>query len=140
MKRAGLVWIVTGVLIGVLIVALVLIPEAIVAFSAIFLVGVLIGFAVTTWLSIVQIIVPNEMQGRYFGIDQLGSLGVIPVGQIIGGLAIAAFGISWTYGIAGAGIVLTTLPFLASADLRKLGYSKPQERQTVASQAPAGSP
>ena len=110
--------------------ALVLIPEPIVAFSAIFLVGVFIGFAVTTWLSIVQIIVPNEMQGRYFGIDQLGSLAVIPVGQIIGGLAIAAFGISWTYGIAGGGIVLTTLPFLASADLRKLGYSKAQERRT----------
>ncbi len=129
-KRAGLVWILTGVLIGILIVALVLIPEPIVAFSAIFLVGVFIGFAVTTWLSIVQIIVPNEMQGRYFGIDQLGSLAVIPVGQIIGGLAIAAFGISWTYGIAGGGIVLTTLPFLASADLRKLGYSKAQERRT----------
>jgi hypothetical protein len=81
------------------------------------------GFAVTTWLSIVQIIVPNEMQGRYFGIDQLGSFAVIPVGQIVGGLAIAAVGLSWSYGIAGGAILISSLAFWGFADLRKLGYS-----------------
>jgi MFS family permease len=123
-RRAGLAWTIAGVVGGILLLVLVLVPTELVAFSAIFLFGVASGFAVTTWLSIVQIIVPNEMQGRYFGIDQLGSFAVIPVGQIVGGLAIAALGLSWSYGIAGGAILLSSLAFWGFADLRRLGYSE----------------
>jgi MFS family permease len=122
-RRAGLAWTIAGVVGGILLLLLTLVPDVSVALSAIFLFGVAMGFAVTTWLSIVQIIVPNEMQGRYFGIDQLGSFAVIPVGQIVGGLAIAALGLSWSYGIAGGGILLSSLAFWGFSDLRKLGYS-----------------
>jgi hypothetical protein len=63
------------------------------------------------------------MQGRYFGIDQLGSFAILPVGQILCGLAIAAFGLSWSFGIAGAGFIVVSLAFLVFPDLRNLGYS-----------------
>jgi MFS transporter, DHA3 family, macrolide efflux protein len=124
-RRAGLAWTVAGVVGGILLLVLILVPVTLVAFAAIFVFGVATGFAVTTWLSMVQIIVPNEMQGRYFGIDQLVSFAVIPVGQIVDGLTIAAFGLSWSYGIAGGGILLSSLAFWGFADLRRLGYSKP---------------
>jgi hypothetical protein len=105
------------------LIVLVLIPVPLVAYSTIFLFGLFLGFATTTWLSAVQILVPNEMQGRYFGIDQLGSFAILPVGQILGGLAIAAFGLPWSFGIAGAGFILVSIGFLVFPDLRNLGYS-----------------
>ena len=46
--------------------------------------GFILGYGNAAWLSFVQLAVPREMQGRYFGVDQLGSLGVIPVGQVAG--------------------------------------------------------
>jgi MFS family permease len=131
-RRAGLTWTIAGVVGGILLLVLVLVPDTLVAFSAIFIFGVFMGFAATTWVSIVQIIVPNEMQGRYFGIDQLGSFAVIPVGQIVGGLAIAALGLSWSYGIASGGILISSLAFWGFADLRKLGFTAdPKEPQAA---------
>jgi MFS family permease len=121
-RWAGLAWLISGVASGLVLLVLVFFPTATAAFSAAFVFGVLLGFAVTSWLSIVQSIVPNEMQGRYFGIDQLGSFAVLPVGQILGGLTIAAFGLSWNYGIAGGGILLTSLVFLGFRSLRSMGY------------------
>jgi len=124
-RRAGLVWLLSAICNGFQLIILVLIPVPLVAYPAIFLFGLFLGFATTTWLSAVQIIVPNEMQGRYFGIDQLGSFAILPVGQILGGLAIAAFGLSWSFGIAGAGFIVVSLVFLVFPDLRNLGYSVP---------------
>jgi hypothetical protein len=122
-RRAGLVWLFSAICNGFLLIILVLIPVLLIAYSAIFLFGLFLGFATTTWLSAVQIIVPNEMQGRYYGIDQLGSFAVLPVGQILGGLAIAAFGLPWSFGIAGAGFIVVSLGFLFFPGLRNLGYS-----------------
>jgi MFS family permease len=122
-RRAGLVWLACGACDGALVLVLVAFPIQIVAYCTIFLFGFVLGFSNTTWLSAVQVMVPNEMQGRYFGIDSLGSFAVIPLGQVIGGLAIAAFGLSWTYAAAGGGFVVVSLAFLAFPELRRLGYS-----------------
>jgi MFS family permease len=122
-KRAGIVWTVFGVVGGVLLLALILVPVPVVDFGAIFAFGVGIGIAFTTWLTIIQVMVPNEMQGRYFGIDQLGSVALLPVGQVFGGLAIASFGLPWTFEFAGGAFLLSGLVFLGFPSLRKLGYS-----------------
>ncbi len=128
-KRAGLVWTVSGVVGGALLLSLILVPVPAVAFGAIFAFGVVLGISNTTWLSIVQIIVPNEMQGRYFGIDQLGSVALLPVGQALGGLAIASFGLPWTYEFAGGAFLLSGLVFLGFPALRNLGYSSGAEHE-----------
>lgn len=122
-SRAGLVWTLFGVVGGALLLVLVLVPVPVVDFGAIFVFGVGLGIAVTTWLSIVQVIVPNEMQGRYFGIDQLGSVALLPVGQALGGIAIASFGLPWTYEFAGGSFLLSGLVFLGFPSLRNLRYS-----------------
>ncbi len=108
---------------GALLLVLVLVPVPVVDFGAIFVFGVGLGIAVTTWLSIVQVIVPNEMQGRYFGIDQLGSVALLPVGQALGGIAIASFGLPWAYEFAGGAFLLSGLVFLGFPSLRNLRYS-----------------
>lgn len=124
-ERAGLVWLLSGVVDGGLILALALAPVPLVAYGCIFVLGIAFGLSNTTWLSAVQAFVPNEMQGRYFGIDQLGSFAVIPVGQVLGGLAVASLGLRETYGVAAAGFVVTSLAFLAFPELRAFGYQRP---------------
>jgi MFS family permease len=122
-KRAGRIWTLSGVVGGVLLLALILVPIPVIDFGVIFVFGVVIGIAVTTWLSIVQLIVPHEMQGRYFGIDQLGSVALLPVGQVLGGLAIASFGLPWTFEFAGGAFLLSGIIFLGFRSLRDLGYA-----------------
>lgn len=126
-RRAGLAWCMSGIAGGLALLALVLVPVTAAAFVAIFLFGVCLGFAITTWLSIVQIIVPNEMQGRYFGIDTLGSFAILPIGQIVGGFAIASVGLHLTFAIAASGLLLSSLAFFGVRDLRNMGYSMPKK-------------
>lgn len=122
-RKAGLVWLLSGAAEGAFLLALVAFPTPAAAYASIFSFGVLFGYSNTTWLSAVQVIVPNEMQGRYFGIDQLGSFAIIPVGQVIGGFSVEALGLSPTYTIAAGGFVVVSLAFVAFRDLRALGYS-----------------
>ena len=119
-RRAGLVWILAGIAEGSLILVLVAAPVVPLACAVVFAAGLLFGYSNTTWLTAVQLIVPTEMQGRYFGLDQLGSWAIIPVGQLAGGLLIGVIGVPLTFTVAGVGFLATSLCFLASADLRRL--------------------
>jgi MFS transporter, DHA3 family, macrolide efflux protein len=121
-RRAGLVWIVVGVLEGGCIVVLFFLPYLIPALVSMFVAGVLLGLANTTWLTAVQLIVPTEMQGRYFGLDQLGSFAVIPVGQVLGGLIITATSVNFDYLMAGIGTAASAGIFYLSPALRDLGW------------------
>ena len=90
--------------------------------------GVLIGFAGTSWLSAAQIIVPSSMQGRYFGIDSLGSNAIIPTAQISGALLIGSLGVTETFGIAALGLLATGVGFILFSDLRHLRAIPSSER------------
>jgi hypothetical protein len=68
----------------------------------------------------VQLIVPTEMQGRYFGVDQLGSFAVVPVGQVVGAFLISSRGVQFDYLVAAVGIILSSIVFLLTKDLRGL--------------------
>jgi MFS family permease len=127
-RRAGLVWAVCGVAEGALVLVFVLVPVPAVIAVVIFAQGVLLGFSNTTWLTSVQLIVPSELQGRYFGVDQLGSWAAIPAGTLAAGLLITSIGIRTTFALAGIGFVLTAAVFLVSRELRQLGY--PEELPT----------
>jgi len=65
------------------------------------------------------------MQGRYFGVDQLGSLGVIPVGQVVGAFLIQASGVRFEYSVAAAGLLLSGVFFILSKDMRSMRYAGP---------------
>ena len=124
-RHAGLIWILCGIAEGALILVFVFVPVVPVIAVALVAQGVLLGFSNTTWLTAVQMIVPSEMQGRYFGVDQLGSFATIPAGMIVGGVLIQSVGIFATYAVSGVGFAVTAALFLGSGELRRLGTGSP---------------
>ncbi len=121
-RHMGKVWALTGAASAGPIALLVLFPGPGVAFGAVFALGALAGFGGVTWLSGAQLIVPREMQGRYFGVDQLGSIAILPLAQILGGVLIAQYGILDTYAFTAAGAAASGLGFGLLRPLWRLGY------------------
>jgi MFS family permease len=122
-RYAWKLWIACGVVDGLCILLLIVVPELFAALAIVFVLGIFLGLANTTRLTIVQLIVPTEMQGRYFGLDQLGSFAVIPVGQVLGGILIAASGVNVDFLIAGVGVAVSSGVFVFSSKLRKLPWN-----------------
>jgi len=121
-RYAGKAWVVPyGVLSGLVVLALALAPSTPIALVALFSLGAFGGFAGTAWLTAAQLLVPSTMQGRYFGIDSLGSIAIIPAGQIGGALLIAATSLRETYLIAALVWIVFGLVFLAPRELWHLG-------------------
>jgi MFS family permease len=122
-RRAGRSWTIgAGVASGGAAMVLALFPSVPVASACLFSIGLFGGFAGTAWLTAAQLLVPTEMQGRYFGIDALGSIAIIPAAQIGGALLIQAYGVQWTY--LGTAIlwVVAGVAFLFPRALATLGY------------------
>ena len=130
-RYAGRIWIFVGVVEGACVVGLALLPYLIPALVLAFSMGLLLGLTNTTWLTAVQLIVPTEMQGRYFGLDQLGSFAVIPVGQVLGGAIIAGSGVGIDFLIAGIGTAASAGLFILSPYLRNLGWRSPDATETL---------
>ena len=126
-RWAGRAWVIPyGVVSAVLLILMARFPSIALAIPLTFAIGLCISFAGTAWLTAAQLLVPTEMQGRYFGIDGLGSWAIIPIGTILGGVLIASVGVGETYLIAGTGWLLTGLVFLIPRALRRLGYPPPR--------------
>jgi MFS family permease len=122
-RWAGKAWVVPyGATSAAVLLLVVLVPSVPTALGALFLLGALGGFAGTAWLTAAQLLVPPEMQGRYFGIDNLGSVAIIPAAQIGGALLITAYGVRDAYLAAGVVWLVAGLAFLAPRALWRLGY------------------
>ena len=136
-RWAGLAWTVPyGAVSGAVVVGLAWAPSVSAGLVAFFALGVLGGFAGTAWLTAAQLLVPAGMQGRYFGVDNLGSIAILPAGQLGGALLVAAYGARATYLIVGVLWVIAGLAFLAPRALRELGYRPgPTEGVTLRSDA-----
>ena len=121
-RFAGKAWVIPyGILSGLVALGLPLFPNEGAAIAIMFALGTFGGFAGTAWLTAAQLLVPTEMQGRYFGIDQLGSIAILPAAQIGGALLIAAYGIRETYLAAAVLWVLAGAVFLVPRAMWKLG-------------------
>jgi len=142
-RWAGRAWVVPyGSMSALVALLLVLVPAVPVALGALFALGVLGGFAGTAWLTAAQMLVPSEMQGRYFGIDNLGSVAIIPAAQIGGAVLIAADGIRTTYLAAALVWLVAGVVFLLPRALARVGYEAPPVTPRSADGAPgtSGSP
>jgi MFS family permease len=135
-RYAGISWIAVGVFEGGCLIGMYLLPYLIPALILAFAAGVALGLGVTTWLTAVQLIVPAEMQGRYFGLDQLGSFAVIPVGQLLGGVIITATSVNFDYLVAGIGTAASAGVFILSPHLRSLGWKQETARRVEATPPP----
>jgi len=130
-RYAGRSWTIgAGAASGVVAVFLALFPSVPVAAVCLFWIGLFSGYAGTAWLTAAQLLVPSEMQGRYFGIDALGSIAIIPAAQIGGALLIDAYGIEPTYLWVAVLWVVVGVIFLFPRALAELGYP-PRENPSV---------
>jgi MFS family permease len=94
------------VLVGLSVVILPLTHSPYVALAAIGLFGLFLGMYTTVYLVVIQRSVPNELLGRVFAADEVGSFALIPVGQSAGGAIAAVGGIALAYWSAGGGIAV----------------------------------
>lgn len=122
-RRAGRVWVLAyGIASAIAAVALGFLPNDTIALAASFSLGFFGGFAGTTWLTGAQLTVPPEMQGRYFGIDGLGSWAILPAAQVGGGVLIGLYGVLPTYRVAGVLWLAIGLAFLLPRSLARWAY------------------
>jgi hypothetical protein len=77
-----------------------------VAVADLFLFGMFPAMFQVAFMAGVQATVPNELLGRVFAADEVGSLAFVPVGQYAGGLLTFEAGLVPTYLGAGAGMAL----------------------------------
>jgi hypothetical protein len=134
---AGKAWLLGyGGVTGGSIIGLILVPTPLAAVVLTFLGGWGLGFAGTSWLSAAQLLVPPGIQGRYFGIDALGSSAITPLGAVAGAALIATRGVQFTFLAAGAGCVLTLVVFATFRDLWRLGV--PPSGAPLPAEATAG--
>ena len=93
-RYAGKAWVVPyGIVSGAVALVLYFVPLSPVAVVTLFALGALSGFAGTAWLTAAQLLVPTGMQGRYFGVDALGSAAILPAAELIGAFLIGLFGV-----------------------------------------------
>jgi len=121
-RYAGAMWGYAGLAQGTAVLALVLLPTLPVALAAAFAWGAMNGILNVAWLSTVQVLVPERMQGRYYSIDNMFSFAAIPAAQILGGILIISRGVSFTFLLVGVGSVVAGIVYFFLTDLRKLGY------------------
>jgi hypothetical protein len=131
--RAGRAIIVFTLAMGLAILALGLVRSIWLAIPIVFVYGLMPGMITTVFLSTIQATVPDEMMGRVFSADEVGSMSLIPLGQYTGGLVTLSVGVQGTYLGAGGAIIVFGLIMVASfRALRSLGYrpAEPSRRAT----------
>lgn len=103
-----------------------------VALAAFALFGFFIGMLTTIYLVVIQRNVPNELLGRVFAADEVGSFALIPVGQSVGGAIAAIRGIAFTYWATGGSVAVLGGVMAGLRNLRRFASGKDH------STAPAG--
>jgi transmembrane secretion effector len=132
--RAGRAVIVFTLAMGLGLLALGLVHTIWLALPIVFLYGLMPGMITTVFLSTIQATVPDEMMGRVFSADEVGSVSLLPVGQYAGGLLTLSVGIQGTYLSAGGAIIAFGLVMAAAfGALRRLGYRPTEGLPSAAS-------
>ncbi len=104
-KHAGLWLIVLVLAMGGALSALSFVRNIWLALPIIFVYGLMPGMIQTVFLSAVQATVPDEVMGRVFAADEVGSYMLVPVGQSLGGLLAVEVGVEGAYLFAGGSMV-----------------------------------
>jgi len=121
--RAGRALIALTCALGASLFALALVHTIWLALPIIFLFGTIPGMFTTIFLSTIQSNVPDEVMGRVFSADEVGSYALVPAGQYAGGELTLAAGVQGTYLFAGATLlVFGVFMFVAFGSLRNLSY------------------
>jgi MFS family permease len=136
--RAGRFLIVLAAVLGVALFAFGLVRTIGDALAIYFVYGAVTGMFMNVFLSTVQATVPDEMMGRVFSADELGSSALIPVGQSVGGFVALAVTVRGSFLIAGAAVfVMALVTVFAFGAMRALAYQPARESEAPGEPAAA---
>ncbi|MCI4352842.1 MAG: MFS transporter [Thermoplasmata archaeon] len=121
------------VLSGLTLVILPFTHSPFVALAAIAGFGFFVGMLTTIYLVVIQRTVPNELLGRVFAADEIGSFALIPLGQSVGGALTALRGLAFTYWATGGGIALLGAIMAGLKELRRFAAGHDQFTSGVGS-------
>jgi hypothetical protein len=128
-RWAGRAMIGLTVALGLTLFALALVHSIWFALPIIFVFGIIPGMFTTIFLSTIQSTVRDEMMGRVFSADEVGSYALVPVGQYAGGELTVAVGVQGTYLFAGGTLAACgAFMFVAFGSLRRLAYASAPSR------------
>jgi Transmembrane secretion effector len=120
-RRAGSMIILLVIAQGLSVLALGVFRSLPFALADMFLFGMFPGMSQTIFLATVQGTVPDELLGRVFAADEVGSYALVPVGQAVGGSVTLATGaVQLTFLISGALTVAVGGVLSAFRSLRQL--------------------
>lgn len=118
-KRRGVVFCVLQLCQGPLVASLACAPLA-TAGVALAAVGLLNGVAIVVYLSLVQSRVASEMMGRVMSFVMFGALGLVPLSQLIAGIAAEREGLAVLFVAAGTLMIAAATAGLLSPPLRRI--------------------
>ena len=117
--RPGLVMLVGGFVTGVALVIVALEDQTLVLLGAGLMAGIAQSMMLVTYITVRTAFSPDEFLGRIGSTARTISLGLQPIGLLIGGVLIDAIGGSATIAIMGAAVVLLSLAFTPVTTLRR---------------------
>lgn len=135
-QRAGRFLAVLTVCQGLTVLALGFIHSIWLALPTMFLFGLFPGMFMTVFLATIQATVPNQTLGRVLAADEVGSYGLVPVGQWAGGLLTASAGVSVAYVSAGIGTAAIGGLMAAVRNLRSLRFDPLEPVESSGAEAP----
>jgi MFS family permease len=128
-RRAGLTMILLTSALGATLLALAVARSVWFALPVVFLFGIIPGAFTTVFLSTIQSTVPEEVMGRVFSADEVGSYALVPIGQYAGGSLTYEVGVQGTYLTAGGTLVVFGVLMLAAfGALRRLSIRTSSDR------------
>jgi MFS family permease len=107
---------------GAALLGLALSHTILVSLPMMFLFGLFPGMTGVVFLATVQATVPNQLLGRVFAADEVGSYGMVPVGQYAGGVLTLVSGVQVTYLVAGGATIGISGLMASFRKLRTIGF------------------
>jgi len=135
--RAGLFFLVTLVIGGILNVSIGLTPWYVLALAIMFINGMDAGIFVNLNMALIQAHTPNAIMGRVMSIYQMAMAGGMPLGALIAGLMADSVGTREWFAICGAMLILLGLGMIATQPALRRMSSAPDPTPEAAA-APAG--
>jgi MFS family permease len=121
--RAGRFLLACAFVLGGALLAFGLVHSIELALAIYFVYGMATGMLVNVFLSTVQATVSDEMMGRVFSADELGSYALIPLGQFLGGLLVLLVTVRGSFLFAGAAIlVFSVVVTVGFGSMRRLAF------------------
>lgn len=124
LRRRGIIAFLSTIIAGLALICFGLpFPRLVAPFGALlaaFILGCGVSVLQTIWVTLLHELVPNEKLGRVASVDQLGSLGLLPIGYVVAGWLTDRFGPAWVFIIGGGIMAVTHLIPLFLRDIRKL--------------------